>query len=126
MSKIYKNGLLKKKNPYKSPKIRIFEKFRSKIRTSGNTACAALSANGSHTVHRKTKFSQTQRELDAPGVLRSLLVRGKLINRVPNANCLQTVWFACSLLVCTGLNISFLNASFSKAVVSLGVFFKCT
>ncbi len=33
MSKTYKNGLFKKKNPYKSPKIHIFER----IRTSGNT-----------------------------------------------------------------------------------------
>ncbi len=34
MSKTYKNGLFKKKkNPYKSPKIYIFEKIRTKIRT---------------------------------------------------------------------------------------------
>ncbi len=36
MSKTYKNGFFKK-NPYKSPKIRIFEKIRTKICTSGNT-----------------------------------------------------------------------------------------
>ncbi len=34
MSKTYKNDLFKKKNPYESRKIRIYEK----IRTSGNTA----------------------------------------------------------------------------------------
>ncbi len=33
MSKTYKNGLFKKKIPYKTPKIRTFEKIRTKIPT---------------------------------------------------------------------------------------------
>ncbi len=50
-------------------------------------------------------FAQTQRELDAQGVLCSPHVCGKLINRAPSTNYSQTVWFACGSLVCTGLNI---------------------
>ncbi len=33
MSKTHKNGLFLKENPYRSPKIRIFEKIGTKIRT---------------------------------------------------------------------------------------------
>ncbi len=49
-------------------------------------------------------FAHTQRELGALGVLCSPQVCGKLIYHAPGANCSQTVWFACGLQVCTGLN----------------------
>ncbi len=40
---------LKKENPYKNPKIRIFEKIRTKIPTSGNTDIGPI-AKGTYCV----------------------------------------------------------------------------
>ncbi len=39
--------------------------------------------------------AQTQRGLDAPGVLCSPQVCGKLFYHTPNANCSRTIWFTC-------------------------------
>ncbi len=77
---------------------------------TANLCCAALSANGSHTVRHKPKFVGFLRKhkrnwvhQEAPGVLRTPQVLEKLIYPVPNANCSRTVWFTGGSQVCIGL-----------------------
>ncbi len=79
----------------------------------GLRTCAAPSTNDSHTIRCKLKFVdflRKHRELEAPGVLRSPQVRGKLINRVPlTRSCIQGF----KEILIAG-NILFRCADFSK------------
>ncbi len=78
---------------------------------TGLRTCAALSANGSHTVCRVPKFvgfcGNTKRTgcvgcpFRAPGVLCSPQVHGKLINRTPNMRRTRTLQYVSGALMYT-------------------------
>ncbi len=66
---------------------------------TGLRTCAVPSMNGLHTIC--WFFVQTQRELDAPGILCSPQVRRKLINRVPLTRRMRTAWCVSGAIVYT-------------------------